>query len=427
MNHHDERKKRFREYQTARFMDLLRHDFNNWYSQYWKSAADKFMKSLLRGKSIEEYLDEVFAMFNELIDNGQTPNVAASAFGFWCSKVDAEILKIVKDKQQAELKAQSDKAIFERNRKTIKRELHKYVKSYQVLKELSEKTDYVLGGQTGFAGYLENNDHTDVQPELSDLGTMLRGFLTANPSLSVEIKTNEDLDEIYKNIYRDYLEVRLTVAPPSAEPRKFYFIFTNDDTSLGTMIHYLEWAIVYFAEKKFGNEGHLIAKMMIDGMKPEDAKKENARKSGRPQEVHLDRMILFLDYLEVDEVWIARFINTLENRERYREMFGGGEWRVRSQKMVSRAESNMRKAIRMRIKKIGGNSLRFEIDQLIKRRDECSECDWRYNEDGVLIRVPCKRHLKSPKEIGTRMTNPNWRENLERKGLSYYANAITFK
>lgn len=83
-------------------MDLLDHDFNNWYSQYWKSSAEEVTKSLLSGKSIEEYLDEVFAMLNEIIDQGRMPNIAASVFGFWCSKVEADILRIVKGKQQAE-------------------------------------------------------------------------------------------------------------------------------------------------------------------------------------------------------------------------------------------------------------------------------------------------------------------------------------
>jgi hypothetical protein len=409
-------------------MELLRHDFNNWYSQYWKLAADEFMKRLLKGKPIDEYLDEIFAMLNELIDQGRMPIIAASVFGFWCSKVEADILRTVKGEQQAEFRAKSGRGIFERHRKTIKRDLDKYVKAYQVLKELSEKTEYTIAGQTGLAGYLGDNDYTHVHPGFNGMGKMLKELLITNPSLSIEVKNGDDLDEGVKNIYSDYLNVQLSITSPGAKPRKLYFEFRNHDTSLEMIIRYLESAIVHFAYKKFGDDGHMIADMMIDGMMPKHPKKEDIRKPGRPQEVHLDKMILFLDYHDVDEVWVARFINTLENRERYKEMVGGGEWRVRSQKEVSRTESNMRKAIRMRIKKLGGNGLRFDIDQHIKRKKECTDCDWRYNEGGVLIRsVPCKRHLKFPKEIGISMASPNWRENLEKKGLPYYANAITFK
>lgn len=409
-------------------MDLLDHDFNRWYSQYWKSAADEVMKSLLRGKPIEEYLIEIFAMLNELIDQGRVPNIAASVFGYWCSKVEADILKIVKSKQQAEFKSQTGKAIFERHRKTIKRELDKYVKAYQVLKELSEQTEYTLRGQTGLAGYLGDNDYTHVDPGFNGLGKMLKDLLVSNPSLSLEVKTAEDLDEVYRDIYDDYLEVQLIVTPPEAKPRKFQLEFRNDDTSFEFLIFHLRGAIEHFARKKFGEDGYLIADMMIDGVTDGIPRREEGRKPGRPQELHLDRMILFLDFHEVGEVWIARFINTLENRERYKEMVGGGEWRVRSQRMLSSAESNMKKAIRTRIKKLGGNGLRFNIDQHIKEKKECADCDWRYNELGVLVRfAPCKRHLKSPKEIGISMASPNWRQNLEKKGLSYYANAITFQ
>ena len=80
-------------------MGLLDHDFNRWYSQHWKSAADEVMKSLLRGKPIEEYFDEIFLVLNEFIDQGRMPNFAASVFAFWCSKVEADILKIVKGMQ----------------------------------------------------------------------------------------------------------------------------------------------------------------------------------------------------------------------------------------------------------------------------------------------------------------------------------------
>lgn len=432
MNNKEEIKTTFCRHQKEYFFQEIKYPPEGYIQAEWEQASQEYLKPILSVESLETYINKILDVECELIDIGISPIILNQVLILWRSKIASELRKIIRRHHFEEYKSKTPKRIFEQHRKTIKPQLIEYVKAFQIFQKLSDQSDYSIGEQVGMAGYLENNEKTYVHPLINDLGKKLKEAVSTQSSVSIEVRTADDLSENLKLIFPEYLKTFIEIIGKGSEKDKFFFEFRHESYGLSTILFYLQRAIEDFAEKNFGYEGRLIAQTLLERKKLEsisnDFLKPTHRSRHRPEDIHLNNVILYLYENDVDEILIARLVNALENREHYKlqndEM--DSEWRVRKQQVVSLAVNRIRKAIRQRIKKLGGNSLRYHIDLLIKERKECRKCEWRYNENGILVRIPCKSHTRTKTTLDVRLASPAWKASLEKKGLEFYANALTF-
>jgi hypothetical protein len=425
-------KSTFSHHQKEYFNWEIRNPSDGYLQTEWEQACQEYLKPILIDKSFDVYLDNILNVAYEMIDKGIAPIVLAEVIGQWRFKITAGIREIIRRRHYEEYKSKTPKRIFEKHRKSIKPELIEYIKAYTTLQKLSTQSEYSMGEQVGLAGYLENNDYTHVQPPLNDLGKVLKELISNQSQIIIGVKTANDLEDDLKGFYSQFLETQIEVRNQNGGTKKFFFEFRDQSYGLESILQDIEWAITNYAEKRFGYEGRLIAQTLLEGKKLEEVDNQFIKPAPlpkhHPEDVNLNRIILNLYEHSVDEILIARLVNALENREHYKIQSDSknAEWQVRKQTMVSNPENSVRKAISQRIKTLGGNSLRYNINLLIKERKECRKCDWRYDERGILVRIPCKSHKKAKKELGVRLVSPGWRESLEKKGFSFYANALTF-
>ena len=406
MNPQEQTKSIFCHHQRKYFIWELKHPPGGYLQSEWENASQEYLKPFLSNKSLDEYLENILNIACEMIDHNIPPTVLTDVIIQWHSKLTMCICNIIRRHHYEEYKSKTSKRIYERHRKTIKPELIEYMKAYATIQKLSTQSEYSIGEQVGIAGYLENNDYTHVHPPLNDLGKILKESISNQSQILIGIKTSDDLEDDLRQFYPQFLETQIEIKSQNGASKKFFFEFRDDSYGLESVLFYIERAITDYAEKRFGYEGRLIAQTLLEGKKLEEVDNDLLKPArfprNRPEDVYLNRIILNLYEHNVDEILIARFVNALENREHYKFQSNSrnAEWQVRKQALVSNPDISVRKAILQRIKKLGGNSLRYNINLLIKERKECQKCDWRYDERGILVRIPCRSHKKADKELG---------------------------
>lgn len=188
--------------------------------------------------------------------------------------------------------------------------------------------------------------------------------------------------------------------------------------------------ILNTAEKKYGQAGRIVAYMLLGETLSETTPPfYKQKRKGRSEDEFINETVLYLDTKSINYVTIRELTDALQGIKTKKELQKNKNkvWNRKKLGWKSQYEYNADKSIRIQIKRLGGNYLRYLADLRVRQAVECKRCTWGWNERGDLIRVlPCSGHEDDSQVLSSFTNSSTINRIIKSKGEVYYSNALSW-
>jgi len=397
----------------------------------YDAATQQITQELSGGRPYVEYVNELLGACTHMIDEEFTRVYCERVLESWRDEISSRIIFEVEKIERKTSESSMPAMVIKRESKTIKPEIQKWIRAYeslrrlqsfQLIPEASVRSSCMTVPDSALHGLgpvLSSDVHEDFFRRAKDPHNHAR-VTALNRSYR-----NEKGDCVVDNFIRiEIPTIHIDYMNSAEVDLKTY----TQVCALETM----EDLIVREATEKYGVPGEIVSKYLLgrQTLGDQTATSPTEKKPrGRPSNYFVNRLILDMDARRISKLKIRLLVDALKGGMKKMDAVTSEEatWDVKGHKYRKRANVNAEKSIAKQIRGLGGNLLRYLADETVKRHRQCEKCDWRWNQQGELIRaIPCARHKGSQDgSVIDSIPRSTLDELTSHRGRAHFANALT--